>query len=61
MEMIEKKNKELENREKELATKEKHPGKVTDLKKMLAQWQGTLPANPSGNVFSNLRNKKKTK
>ena len=41
--------------------KEKNPGKVTDLKKMLAQWQGTLPAKPSGNVFSNLRNKKKTK
>ncbi len=41
--------------------KEKHPTKVTQLKKMLAQWQGTLPAKPAGNVFSNLRNSKKTK
>ena len=41
--------------------KEKHPAKVTQLKKMLIQWQGTLPAKPTGNVFSNLRNPKKTK
>jgi arylsulfatase A-like enzyme len=41
--------------------KEKYPAKVTQLKKMLAQWQGTLPAKPTGNVFSNLRNPEKTK
>jgi N-acetylgalactosamine-6-sulfatase len=41
--------------------KGKHPAKVTQLKKMLIQWQGTLPAKPTGNVFSNLRNPKKTK
>jgi len=41
--------------------KEKHPAKVTQLKKMLTQWQGTLPAKPTGDVFSNLRNKVKTK
>ena len=41
--------------------KEKHPAKVTQLKKMLSQWQGTLPVKPTGNVFSNLRNPKKTK
>ena len=41
--------------------REKHPAKVTQLKKMLIQWQGTLPAKPTGNVFSNLRNPKKTK
>ena len=41
--------------------KEKHPIKVSELKKMLTQWQGTLPAKPTGNVFSNLRNKEKTK
>ena len=41
--------------------KEKHPAKVSELKKMLSQWQGTLPAKPTGDVFSNLRNTKKTK
>ena len=41
--------------------KEKYPARVTQLKKMLSQWQGTLPAKPTGNVFSNLRNPKKTK
>ena len=41
--------------------KEKHPGTVNQLNKLLAQWQGTLPAKPTGNVFSNLRNSKKTK
>ena len=41
--------------------KEKHPAKVTQLKKMLNQWQRTLPAKPTGDVFSNLRNTKKIK
>jgi len=41
--------------------KEKHPAKVSELKKMLTQWQETLPAKPTGDVFSNLRNKEKTK
>jgi len=41
--------------------KEKNPAMVNQLKKMLTQWQGTLPAKPTGNVFSNLRNSKKTK
>jgi hypothetical protein len=41
--------------------KEKHPAMVNQLKKMLTQWQDTLPAKPTGDVFSNLRNKKKTK
>jgi len=40
---------------------EKHPGKVSQLRKMLTQWQGTLPAKPTGDVFSNLRNTEKTR
>ena len=40
--------------------KEKHPAMVNQLKKMLTQWQDTLPAKPTGDVFSNLRNTKKT-
>ena len=40
---------------------EKHPDTVNQLKKMLNQWQSTLPAKPTGDVFSNLRNTKKTK
>jgi N-acetylgalactosamine-6-sulfatase len=41
--------------------KEEHHAMVNQLKKMLTQWQDTLPAKPTGDVFSNLRNKKKTK
>jgi arylsulfatase A-like enzyme len=33
----------------------KHPGEVTLLKKMLTEWQATLPAKPTGKVFSSLR------
>ena len=40
--------------------KEKHHAMVNQLKKMLTQWQDTLPAKPTGDVFSNLRNTKKT-
>ena len=39
--------------------KEKHPAVIMELTKMLAQWQATLPAKPTGNVFSNLRNPQK--
>jgi arylsulfatase A-like enzyme len=38
--------------------KEKYPDKVKQLKKMLTQWQESLPAKPTGNVFSKLREKK---
>jgi N-acetylgalactosamine-6-sulfatase len=41
--------------------KAKHPGKTNQLRKMLAQWQGTLPVKPTGDVFSNLRNTEKTR
>ncbi len=41
--------------------KAKHPAKANQLRKMLAQWQGTLPAKPTGDVFSNLRNTEKTR
>ena len=41
--------------------KAKHPGKANQLRKMRAQWQGTLPAKPTGEVFSNLRNTEKTR
>lgn len=41
--------------------KAKHPGKANQLRKMLAQWQGTLPAKSTGEVFSNLRNTEKTR
>ena len=37
--------------------KEKHPDTVSQLKQMLTQWQDTLPVKPTGDVFSNLRNK----
>ena len=37
--------------------KEKFPDTVNQLKKMLTEWQGALPAKPTGNVFSNLRKK----
>jgi N-acetylgalactosamine-6-sulfatase len=39
--------------------KEKHPKVVKELTKTLEQWQTTLPPEPTGNVFSNLRNPKK--
>ncbi len=38
--------------------KEKYPDKVKQLKKMLTQWQESLPKKPTGNVFSKLREKK---
>jgi len=34
---------------------EKHTEMVSRLKKMLVDWQGTLPAKPTGKVFSSLR------
>ena len=34
---------------------EKHKAIVDHLKKMLVDWQGTLPAKPTGKVFSSLR------
>ena len=37
--------------------REKYPGTVNQLKKMLSKWQSTLPVKPTGNVFSNLRKK----
>ena len=37
--------------------KGKHPAKVSELKKILTKWQDTLPVKPTGDVFSNLRNK----
>ena len=39
--------------------KEKHPAVIKELTKMIEQWQATLPARPSGRVFSNLRNPQK--
>ena len=39
--------------------KEKHHKVVKELTKTLEQWQTTLPPEPTGNVFSNLRNPKK--
>ena len=39
--------------------KEKHPGVIKDLKEKLRQWQSSLPARPSGKVFSNLRKARK--
>jgi len=39
--------------------KEKQPAVVKELTKMLEQWQATLPAKPTGNVFSNLRSPEK--
>ena len=41
--------------------KAKHPAKVSQLRKMLVQWQGALPPKPTGDVFSNLRNTEKTR
>ena len=35
----------------------KEPEATAKLKKLLADWQATLPKGPSGNVFSNLRKK----
>ncbi|MBC8326243.1 MAG: sulfatase-like hydrolase/transferase [Verrucomicrobia subdivision 3 bacterium] len=41
--------------------KDKHPQHAMHLKQMLADWQKSLPAKPSGGVFSNLRNKETKK
>ncbi|MBT7982143.1 MAG: N-acetylgalactosamine-6-sulfatase, partial [Akkermansiaceae bacterium] len=38
--------------------KGKHQDKVKQLKKMLTEWQESLPKEPTGNVFSKLREKK---
>jgi N-acetylgalactosamine-6-sulfatase len=35
--------------------KEKHPQAVKQLVNMLEEWKATLPAKPSGQVFSKLR------
>ncbi|MCH2582939.1 MAG: N-acetylgalactosamine-6-sulfatase, partial [Planctomycetes bacterium] len=39
--------------------KGRHPAVIKELAKMLEQWQATLPAKPTGSVFSNLRSGKK--
>ncbi|MCH2364273.1 MAG: sulfatase-like hydrolase/transferase, partial [Planctomycetes bacterium] len=39
--------------------KGKHPEVIKELEKMLEKWQATLPAKPTGSVFSNLRSGKK--
>jgi N-acetylgalactosamine-6-sulfatase len=39
--------------------KGKHPEAIKELAMMLEKWQATLPAKPTGSVFSNLRSGKK--